>query len=188
MSERADICKLVDSNLRAAGASLDKDAIDKALNSIRAAQADGQDVFDLWATIDEQVGKAQAPELQQYLITLRTRFEEELLIAEIERLERIFKHGPEAGWKAWLITLAQAITLFRLRFANDLCEHAFPFHETRKQSVPNLRKAVRCMSQSRWPEAYEQLDFLARQEFLPAGTRAKVLVTLGEIQLFHYQK
>jgi type III secretory pathway component EscV/Tfp pilus assembly protein PilF len=188
MSETVDIRKLVEISLTAADATVGQEVAAKALNVICAAHAEGQGAFDLWATIDEQIGKAEAPELQQHLIKLRTRFEEELLIAEISRLEQAFNRGPDAGWKAWLITLAEAITLFRLRFASRLCEHAFPFQETNKQSLENLRKAVRCMSQSRWREAYEQLDFLTRQEFLPAATRAKVDVVLGQIQQFHYQK
>jgi type III secretory pathway component EscV/tetratricopeptide (TPR) repeat protein len=189
MSETVDISKLIDLSVTAAAdASAGKGIPDTLLDAIRAAHADGPGAFDLWTTIDGEIGKAKAPELQQQLIKLRTRFEEELLMAEVKRVEQAFHKEPDAGWKTLLVTLAEAITQFRLRFAGRLCEHACPFQETNRQSLENLSKAVRCMSQSRWPEAYDQLDFLAKQEFLPTGTKAKLLAMLGQIQLFHFQK
>lgn len=181
MSENLDIRKLADARRAAAKhAGVSEDVANKALDAICDAGADSENAFDLWDAIDEQIGKAQAPGLQEQLIELRTHFEEEMFLAEISRLDTAFNKGPDAGWKEWLTTLAETIVRFRLPFSQSLCAHLFPFSESNTQALENLRKAVRCMFQSRWPETYEQVDYLTKLDFLPAVTRARLCVIAGK--------
>jgi type III secretory pathway component EscV/Tfp pilus assembly protein PilF len=189
MSGPLDIREIIDASRAAAErAHVDMDVADKALDTIRASGTESLSLFDLWAAIDEQIGKAEAPGLQQQLIALRVRFIDAIIAAEVARIEEAFKQSPDVGWNAWLITLAEAVTLFRFGFSARLCEHLFPLQESKKQVVENFRKAVRCMYQSRWPEAYDQLDYLTRQDVLPVVTQARLLVMLGQIHLFIFRK
>lgn len=187
MSQAIDIAKLVDScRIFGERTRVDLEAANRALNAISSAAADSQNPFDLWTAIDEQIGKAKEPALRRQLIDLRSRFEEEMFTSEAARVDSSFKQGPDAGWNAWLLTLAEAITRFRFGFSARLCERPFPFQESDNHDLRNIRKAVRCTNQGRWPEAYDQLDYLANQVTLPDQIRAKLFVILGQIQLFHF--
>src|SRR5262249_36298908 len=57
-----------------------------------------------------------------------------------------------------------------------------------REVFENLHRAVRRMYQGRWPEAYDQVDYLARQEFILVQIRARLLDILGQIQLFQYRR
>jgi type III secretory pathway component EscV/tetratricopeptide (TPR) repeat protein len=187
MSDSVDIKELVNSTAAAAQrAGLDTGVVGNALESLRAAVTGDPSVFDLWLLVDEQIGKAQSHDLQQ-LIRLRTCFEEEMYAAVGRRMNGAFEQAHDIGWKAWLGMLADAITRFRLTFSDRLFEYSFPFQESDKETLRRLRKAVRYMDQIRWPEAYEQLRYLAGQDFLPALIRARLLCILAQIQLFHFR-
>jgi type III secretory pathway component EscV/tetratricopeptide (TPR) repeat protein len=185
--EPTDIRELVE-DCRAA---VERDRVDidagaKALDAISACPVDRP--FDLWAAIDQQIGEAEAAGLRRRLMELRGRFIDVLTSAEVARLEKAFKQSPETGWRAWLTALAEAITKFRHGFATRLCEHPFPFQESQREALENLQRAVRRMYKGRWPEAYDQVDYLARQEFIPVPIRTGLLDILGQIQLFHFRK
>ena len=186
MSETFDIQQLVESS-RTASAPMhaDMDVANVALDFILSAGSKGE--FSLWDAIDEQIGKAEAPGLKERLIALRVRFVEKVVADNVARLETVFTRSPDEGWKAWQTTLAEAIANFRTELGIPLCERAFPFqgHEGRARE---LTKAVRWIRQGRWPEAYEQIEKLAREDFLPVATGAKLLVILGEIQMFHFSE
>ncbi len=187
MSEPLDIRELVEACRAAAErAHVDMDATAKALDAINACPSDSP--FDLWAAIDLQIGKAETAGLRRQLLELRGRFIDSLTAGEMARIEKAFNQSPETGWRVWLTTLAEAITRFRHGFAMRLCEHPFPFQELQGEALGSLQKGVRCMYQGRWPEAYDQFDYLARQEFISMAIRARLLVTLGQIQLLHFRK
>ena len=185
MTELFDFRKLLDvSGATAERAPVDMEIVNKALDAISYGGAESDSFFDIWARIDEQIGKAyKTPGGQRRLIELRARFMDEMIVAEATRIENAFTQSAHAGWNAWLMTVAEAITLFRFRFITRLCEeHSFPFGESNRGTVKGIGKAVRCMSQGRWPEAYDQLDNLAKNDVLPDVIRAKLIVTLGEVR------
>ncbi|HSE36033.1 MAG TPA: FHIPEP family type III secretion protein, partial [Blastocatellia bacterium] len=189
MTERVDIAKLIDSSRAFAERTrVDMEAANNALNAIRATAADNQNPFDLWTAIDEQIGKATEPALRRQLIEFRSQFETEMFITEAARVESSFRQGPDAGWNAWLLTLAEGITRFRFRFSTRLCEHPFPFQESANHDLENIRKAVRSTNQGRWPEAYDPIEYLANQAALPDAIQARLFVILGQIQLYHFLK
>jgi type III secretory pathway component EscV/tetratricopeptide (TPR) repeat protein len=186
MSEDLDIRKLTEASRTAAKqAGVNEDFLNQALETICAADGANRSLFDIQAAINDQIGRAKTPELQQQLIKLRTEFEKEMLRTATSRIERAFKQGPEAGRQAWLTTMAEAITRFQITFCQNLCAFSFPFAESDKQTLERLQKTVRLMLQVRWAEAYEQIDELTRLPFLPVETQARLFVIAGEIQLYH---
>ncbi|HEX7335340.1 MAG TPA: FHIPEP family type III secretion protein [Pyrinomonadaceae bacterium] len=141
--------------------------------------------FDVWMSIDDEIGKAQ-PELQKSLIKFRSWFETEITAAAVGRIKDAFERNAEDGWREWLTTLAEAITYFRLVFSARLFEASFPFKEPDRQIVEQLRACVTYMSHGRWAEAYKQLHYLGQQDWLPALVRARILAVLSQIQSIHF--
>nr|AEQ20437.1 tetratricopeptide repeat domain lipoprotein [uncultured bacterium CSL12] len=185
MTEFFEIRDLVDASRAVwARAHADMDVATGALDPILSARSKG--IFGLWDAIDEQIGKAAAPGLRERLMELRARFVESVVAAEVARIEKAFGRSPDEGWNAWQITLAESISYFRQGLSTRLCEYPFPF-QGRESRAQEMAKAVRCIFQGRWPEAYDELTELAKKQFLPAATRAKLLVILGEIQLYRLQ-
>ena len=163
-------------------------ALSLALAAIDARSADQPGLLGEWDAIEEQIRKAEDRGLQRKPVEVRTRFLDRMFPAVIGEIEQTFGKSSDEGWKLWLTTLADAITMFRFDFCTRLCERSFLFPESTKRAFEDLKKAVRCMRQSRWPEAYEQLDYLAGQDFLSVVTRARLSVIMGQIQLFYFQK
>src|SRR5262249_54685916 len=154
------------SRAAAAQAHLDLAAIDRALDAIRAKAPSG--IFELWSAFNDQVGAAESAALRRPLIELRSRFQDVAITAEIERIAKVFSQSPDAGWRAWLSFVAEALSLFCLRFGTRLCEHPFPFPQSKQQEVESLKRLAKNMLQSRWPETYDTLAFLSEQDFIPA--------------------
>ena len=141
--------------------------------------------FDLWAAIDNQVGSAQS-DLQNSLLDFRSSFENECLNAAVIRIEKAFAQSPEDGWREWLKTLAEALSNFRLIFSKRLFEPRFPFRETDREYVEQLRTAVSYMSRGQWMESYKYLNYLSEHDWLPAAARGRLLSILGQIQSIHF--
>ena len=152
-----------------------------AFDAIAAATKKLRDPFDLWTAIDEQIGQAEVPALQNVLIELRTYYLAAMKAALIDDVEQAFKQSEDDGWIKWMETLAKAISVFRFRFAIGFCKAPFLLPDPKKREAENIREAVSCMSQARWPEAYETLGFIAKQEFLPEAIRAHLYVMCGQI-------
>jgi type III secretory pathway component EscV/tetratricopeptide (TPR) repeat protein len=184
MSEPFDIREFLDVS-RSKVAAADMPTANEALDRILSAGSTG--LFGLWDAIDEQIGKAEAPGLRERLIELRARFVDRVVAREAARIEKVFRRSPDEGWNAWLLTLAESISDFRHELSTKLCAYPFPF-QGRKDQATGMAKAVRCMYQDRWPEAYDQLEQLTGKEFLSTATRAKLLVILGQIQLYQFRK
>jgi len=158
------------------------------LETIRTAMSKENDIFKIWDIYDEQVGRAYGTELQPILIELRDRFEVSIIQSEIERLEEIFKHSRNEGWREWLSIIAEAVSYFRLKFCIALCEKAFLYPAQKSKIVEKLKNAIKLAQHQRWAESYYLFEFLARHDFLSKETRAKLLTTQGQIQLFHFLK
>src|SRR5262249_53513482 len=166
--------------------SANLDVARQALEALRTGKLES--LFDLWDTIEQQIGRAQTSEIQQQLVQIRNQFVEEATSLEAERLKKSFEQSATAGWQAWLTVFTASVTEFRMTFAQRLCEFHLPFSESDRRILEKLRKSAACMAQSRWPEAYDQLEYLSQQDFLPALTRARLQMMLGQIQLFHFRK
>lgn len=189
MSEPLDIKRLLDSSRAAAEqAGMDPDSAKDSSDAIHSAAANTQSPFEVWSAIDVQIGKEDIPDLQRQLIKFRSCFESELFAAQTSRIEKALQQGPDVGWNYWLTIVAEAITSSRLGFAMRLSERDFPFSESHKEAAKNISKAIHCLYQERWAEAYDQLDYLASQDFLPPVTRAILIVVLASIQLGQFSR
>jgi type III secretory pathway component EscV/tetratricopeptide (TPR) repeat protein len=187
MSESARIGELLKASRAAAErAHLDAGVVDPALDAMGAKTI--ETVAHLWSAFNEQVAEAETPAAKRQLNELRSLFREELIGAEIARIESAFRQSPDAGWIAWLSALAEAVSLFRVPVGIRLCKHPFAFPESKRQTVESSADLIHYMDQDRWPEAYEQVEFLSEQDFLPALTRARLLLILAQIQMRIFDK
>ena len=162
--------------------------VTSALDMIQSYSLKQKSIFELWDAIDEQIGQAEAERLQPILITLRNRFETQLISSEINFLEKVFEDSLNTGWKEWLKIIAEAISYFRLQLCYSLCDIAFPFPVKKNKIVEKIRIASKYMLYGRWSEAYDQIKYLAELDLLPKKTRANLFVIAGEIQLYNYLK
>ena len=141
-------------------------------------------VFDLLSSIDDQVGKASTDRLQQQLVAFRRSFEVEVFEFARKPIEQLIAADAGAGWRAWLGLLAESFTRFRFPFAQRLYEISGPWNESQTSVAGKLRLAVRFMDQSRWPEAYEGIEYLAQHVGRDAGAgilhgNGDVVATIG---------
>jgi type III secretory pathway component EscV/tetratricopeptide (TPR) repeat protein len=175
-------------DLKGAGDSENKSAgMNRTLDATGSNAAGKQDFLE-WTAIETQIGHAEDRALQRLLMERRTHFVEELLTRITSDIETAFRISADYGWQIWLSTLAETITMFRFGFCTRLCEVAFSIPESKRSAFQELTKAAQCMRQGRWPEVYQQLDYLVGHEFLTTTVRARLFVILGQIQLFHFQK
>ncbi len=151
------------------------------------ALADAEpNVFDLLSQIDDQVARASTDQLQQQLREFRKAFAAEVFEFARKPIELSIVASAEDGWQAWLHILAESVTRFRLPFAQRLFELSGPWNQARLAAVNKLRLAVGYMWQARWPEAYEGIEYLSQQEWLPQLIRARLFAILGQIELLHF--
>src|ERR1044072_9096054 len=149
------------------------------------ALADAEpNVFDLLSQIDDQVAKASTDQLQQQLLAFRKTLAAQIFEFARQPIDLLIASGE--GWNAWLGLLAEAVTRVRLPFAQRLFEIFGTWNETQSAAVDKLRLAVGYMWQARWPEAYEGIEYLSQQEWLPQLIRARLLAILGQIELLHF--
>ena len=186
MNEPFDVRDLVEVS-RAALASMGSnvDAASGALSAILAAGSRG--LFDVWDAIDEQIGKAEAPGLRERLIELRARFAERAGAAEVGRLEKVLAQSPGRR----LDRVADRARQFDLPFSGRTQRAAGsvrPRASGAGDEASEVVRAVQCMRQGRWPEAYDQIEKLSARPFLPTELRARLLGVLGLVQLFHFRK
>ncbi len=165
----------------------DAAAMNQGLESTELSAATKQDFLE-WAAMEAQIGRAEDRASRGLLMERRTHFIEETLARVTREIEEAFRSSPDGGWQVWLSTLAVTITSFRFGFSARLCEGAFSFPESRRSVLDDLTKAVRCIKQGRWPEAYRELDYLAGQVFLSAAVRSRLFVMLAQLQFFQFQK
>jgi len=166
----------------------DMRSVTKSLETIRTALLSKQDLFNVWDTIDIQISNADADNLQETLVSLRDQYEQEVRTTTIERLQKIFKKNLETGWTHWLGTYAEALASWRVTFLSSLCEAQFPFPTHTEQIVEKIKRATQYILHERWPETYDLYIYLAEQKNLSEVIRAKMYVTAGEIQLYHFIK
>src|SRR5574341_1424572 len=189
MSEPVNVEKLLAGIRTTEGLGrLDASITEPALQSIRMEFEASSDPFDRHRAMCTQIGAAGSPGLRRMLMRLRDEFETQMLWAALGEIRQAFECSPEDGWRAWVRRLAAAVSVFHLRHSLHLCEEAFPFDSSHQQAVGQIRRAVQCMRQSRWEEAYEEAEFLSKQEFLPVPTRARLVTVVGQIELWRFER
>ena len=186
MGEPFDVRDLVEvSRAALASTGLDVPAASAALSAILAAGPRG--LFAVWDELDEQIGKANAPGLRERLIELRARFAEQAGATEFGRLEKVLAQSPDDAWTAWQTALADSIAHFRDAMSARLALFGVAL-PGRADEASEVVRAVQCIRQQRWPEAYDQIEKLSARAFMPTELRAKLLCMLGQIQFIHFQK
>ena len=168
-------------------ARLDPGVTEGALRSIRGEFESTSNPFDRRRAICAQIGATDNAEWRRLLMQLRDQFEAETLAEKIGEIEQMFARSRDDGWAAWVTALVEAVSRFHHRFATGLCRHRFPFDPSREELVKELRQAVECMRQGRWEETYEEVALLAKQEFLPAPLRAKLITLRAQIELWRFE-
>lgn len=187
MDKPANIDKILGSLRSSDGfSSLDTSITEAALQSIRSEFESSSDPIDRYRAICAQIGAADHLEWRRILINLREEFVTQALAATIDEIGQKFKQSPEQGWELWMKELLGALLFFPQYYSIKLCEHDFPFDREHEQAIRKTRKAVLYMCQSRWEIAQPEIDFLSKQESLPALSRARLISLSGQIHLLRF--
>jgi len=141
---------------------------------------------DRHRTLCEQVAAAKDDRSRSWLMQLRSAFERRIATVAIGATHQAFTKSREDGWIAWLTALADLASRFPFSCCLRLFEEEFPFDVSRVAKVAELQEMIQLMRQSRWDEAYDTLEFLTTQEFLPARSRVRFVCMAGEIQYFWF--
>lgn len=180
---------MADAYYAAAAKNAEMRSAAEALEAIRVAVIQEPDIFKTWYVFNEQIGRAEPERLQPALIRLRNWFEEKVYANEIARLHEIFHQDPEAGWKEWLRTYTEAFCYWRVdTLCTALIKESFRFPYSENQTFEMMKRTTKCVLHERWMEAYGLFLYLAGLDFIPNVQRAKLLVSAGEIQLYHFVK
>jgi tetratricopeptide (TPR) repeat protein len=166
-------------------ADLDMASATRILEKIRASLLTEPDAFKIWRQLDETIGTTEADALHLSIIALRTWFKEQLFGQQRLRLSKSFEQDQETGWREWLRTYAEGLSRWRLLLCNDLVEALFLFPETFHKPY-DFRSATQLILHERWVDVYQFFTFLATHEFLHPYTRARLLVTTGQIYLYYF--
>ncbi len=165
-------------------AGCDMRATAQALETVRAALVGPVDLFRTWAVLDDQIGRAGVPPLQDVLVAVRANFLGQLNECLVGELEPAFASDPAAAWVRWLELYATALGEWRVRFCDDLARLplAFPAHDP---PIEMIRKWTGLALQERWPEVYQWICWLA-ESGVSAETRARMHELAGKIQLHRF--
>lgn len=167
-------------------AQLDVSVTEGALQSIRSELEASGNAFDRYRALSAQVGATENLEWRRLLMQLRDGFEAQMLDERVAGIDRMFAASTDEGWKAWLTALAEAVSRVRTRFATELCRRDFPFAESHKEAVKEIRRTVEAFRQSLWEEAYDGIAFLSRQDVVPAATRAALVAMRAQIEFYRF--
>lgn len=171
----------------AARSGTDMRAAAGALEAVRDVLRSGADVFAVWASFDEQIGRAEE-RLAPTLVQLRGEFERAALDAAVRRLEEAFAREPQEGWRAWLQLYVATFDDrgFRRDFGAELARRALSWSPSDEWPVERIRRYVGYVLRSRWADACDWFLFLATQEELPGPQRAAALCVAAEVELYHF--
>ena len=143
------------------------------------------DALRTWRLLDAEIGAADPGSVRPVLMSLRNWFTAELFAQQIRLLREAFERDEEAGWRHWLRDFAEALGQWRTRLCRALVEADLPFPKSFQEPY-DFRRAMRLVLDERWPETSSFWTFLAGYEWLPAITRARLLITAGEIHLYYF--
>ncbi len=161
----------------------------EAIETMRAAMLSGNDIFDAWNILDQQVNLAsESPVLKQVLIALREHWETMIFDDECERLQQIFYSDSAIGWKAWLNSYAGALSQFRLDFASELCKISLPFPDNKGLPVSKIQLLTDRSRHARWAEALPLYSLLGEEEILIPEIRTRLLSIASDITALYLYK
>lgn len=171
----------------AARSGADMRAAAGALESVRDLLRSGPDTFAVWASFDEQIGRAD-DRLAPTLVRLRGEFELAALEAAVGRLEQAFARDPREGWRAWLGLYVGTFDErgFRRGFGAELARRALSWSPSEEWPVERIRRVVSYVLRSRWADACDWFLFLANRQELSGRQRATALCVVAEIELYHF--
>ena len=143
------------------------------------------DALQTWRLLDGEIAAADPASLRSALVSLRDWFTTELFAYEIQLLREAFERDAATGWRQWLRKFAEALAHWRVALCRALVEADLPFPEQFR--VPHdFRRVMRLVLHQRWPEAHTLWKVLAQNESLHPWTRARLLITAGEIWLYYF--
>jgi tetratricopeptide (TPR) repeat protein len=145
-------------------------------------------LFEVWNAIDEQIGKNFQSELELPLIELRKIFIDKSVIIEKNRIDEEFKISIEKGWQEWILLISTSICNFRNIFQSKFCQFEFPFPDDKIDVIKKIKKSIDYIDQRYWAGAYEIIEYIVNQDFIPNKIKLELYVILGEIQQFHFYK
>lgn len=170
----------------AALANVNMRAATEVLETLRSRISQAESFYKVWDAFDEQIGLASDEGLQNVLSGLRDRFEQQICSSETNRLWDAFRQDPQAAYQDWLLTYTEALTNWRLTLCLHLCSELYPFPATAPRELAWFRSFTHFVLHDRWAEAYDLFSYLSQQDMISPILRAKLFVTLGEIQLYHF--
>jgi tetratricopeptide (TPR) repeat protein len=168
-----------------AGADGDMRDATRELEEIRTWLLTERDGLRVWRLLNEKIGHADPESLQPALIELRTEFKRQLFDQQTNRLLKSFDADPAGGWSEWLRTFAEALVFWRLTLCQHLVDAPLPFPD-HFHAPHDFRKSLRLALHERWTEIFKFFLFLGAHEFLHSQTRARLLITAGQIHLYYF--
>jgi tetratricopeptide (TPR) repeat protein/predicted RNA-binding Zn-ribbon protein involved in translation (DUF1610 family) len=157
----------------------------RILEDARTSLLTEPDAFEIWRRLDEAIGAADANTLRSALIALRAWFQEQLFEQQRKRLSKPFERNPEVGWREWLRTYAEGLARWRLLLCRDLVDARFSFPE-QFHKPHDFKHATQLILHDRWVEVHQFFAFMAGHEFLHPHTRARLLISVGQIHLYYF--
>ena len=143
------------------------------------------DALRTWRLLDAEIGAADPGSMRPVLMSLRNWFTTELFTQQGRLHREAFERNADAGWRIWLRDFAEALGHWRVRLCQVLVDADLPFPKSFEEPC-DFRRAMRLVLHERWPETSAFWTFLARDESLPPSTRARLIITVGEIHLYYF--
>lgn len=165
----------------------------EALESLREAFTTQVDLFQLWSLFDEHLGRAGLTLLQPPMALVHRAFEQAVIEHVIEHVAAAGRDDATAGASAWLRAAAECFGDVRWRYNlfSALIEARLPAVATLPAPFSNQRtldELAACAATGRWSETYDWFSLLAHEPRLEEECRARMLVILAEIQLYHFRQ
>lgn len=155
------------------------------LERLRETFLTERDALAVWKALDRELGSAEAAPLRESVMELRKWFTEQLFAQQKLRLGGLFDQNPDAGWREWLRTYAEALARWRVTLCLDLAAAPFPFPKAFR-APHDFGRATILIRQERWTELHHFFIHLAGHDFLHPVTRALLLIPAGQIYLSHF--
>lgn len=102
-----------------------------------------------------------------------------------EQILAAFAENETQGWQTWLQHFAEAISEWRDSLFMNLLELELPLNAEHRQAFELYQKHAPYVLEERWTESYPLFQKLVTHEFLPPHIRARIIVTCGQIELYH---
>lgn len=171
----------------AALADADMVATARKFEQVRAWFLTEQDGLKIWSLLEAEIGAAETSSVQPSLISLRAWFKEQLFSQQQQRLSELFESDPHNGWREWLRTYAEGVAEWRVTaLCQPLVDLPLPFPD-RFHEPYDFERNTLLIKHERWTQVYRFFRFLAEHDFLHPLTRARLIITSGQVQLYFFR-